>query len=74
MTRNISIYVCSFDLQHNEDDKLCHNATLGIKEDEKYDLSKEKLKTSAKLFSAYLYLTLNKFTCFVIDSYLQQNK
>ena len=44
MSRNISIYARPLDLQNQEYAKLCHKAILGIKEDEKYDLYKEKIE------------------------------
>ena len=44
MSRNISIYARPLDLQNHECAKLCHKAILGIKEDKKYDLYKEKIE------------------------------
>ena len=44
MARNISIYARILELQNHEDAKLYHIATLGIKEDEKYVLSKDKIE------------------------------
>ena len=44
MERNIGIYSHTLELQNHEYAKLYHKATLGVKEDEKYDLSKEKIE------------------------------
>ena len=44
MARKISFYTCPFDLQDHEYPKLYHKAKLRLKEDDKYYLSKEKIK------------------------------
>ena len=44
MARNTSIYVRPFDLQNHKYNKLYHKGTLGFKEDERHNLSKEKIE------------------------------
>ena len=50
MAHSISIYARSIDLHNHEYFKLYHKTKIGLKEDEKYDLSK-KMKTSAQNFA-----------------------
>ena len=52
MARNIGIYSRPYYLQNHEDAKLYHKTTLGLNEYEKYDLSKDKIETSACNFAS----------------------
>ena len=55
MARNISIYACPLDPPNYKYAKLYHKATLGLKEDYKYELSKytwEKLDPLEAKFMA----------------------
>ena len=51
MVRNIIVHDFTIDLQNRKDAKLYSKATLGLKEDEKYDLYKEIFKNSAWNFT-----------------------
>ena len=44
MACNISIYSRTIDPQNHKDAKIYHKATLGIKYDDKYGLSKDKIE------------------------------
>ena len=44
MEHNIGIYDCPFNIQGHEDARLYHKASLGIVEDERYNLPKNKSK------------------------------
>ena len=52
MAHKIRICDHPFDLTGHKDAKLYHKETAWLKEDERNDLSKEKLKTSARIFAS----------------------
>ena len=69
MARNISTHARPLDLRNHEDAKLYHKATLGLKEDEKYDLSKDKIEN----FCMELRLAGQKFYWDDVVSNLHNN-